>query len=208
MWNVALGLSIYFIISRGYSISDLDIVTREEWHARPPKLVEPMPNPVPYVIIHHSYQPAACHTPEACVKAMQSMQRYHQDDRGWNDIGYSFAVGGDNRAYTGRGWSAVGAHAPHYNNRSIGICVIGDWTEELPPTSQLDVVKKLIDYGVQNGKIRPDYMLLGHRQVRDTECPGDALFKEIKTWPHWIAEPPNDGVYLENVNSGANAIIA
>ncbi|XP_045468915.1 peptidoglycan-recognition protein LB isoform X3 [Harmonia axyridis] len=190
-----------------YSLSNLDIVTRDEWQARPPKLVEPMPNPVPYVIIHHSYQPAACYTPKACIKAMQSMQRFHQDDRGWNDIGYSFGVGGDNRAYTGRGWSAVGAHSPHYNNRSIGICVIGDWTEKLPPTSQLQTIKELIDYGVQKGMIQPNYMLLGHRQVRDTECPGDALFNEIKTWPHWIPSPPNEDVQVENVNSGANAVL-
>lgn len=52
-------------------------------------------------------------------------------NQSWNDIGYSFAAGGDNRIYTGRGWSAVGAHAPGYNNQSIGICVIGDWTGKL-----------------------------------------------------------------------------
>lgn len=58
---------------------------------------------------------------------MQSMQRFHQDDRNWNDIGYNFGVGGDGKAYFGRGWQRVGAHAPKYNYRSIGICVIGDW---------------------------------------------------------------------------------
>lgn len=52
-------------------------------------------------------------------------------NQSWNDIGYSFAAGGDNRIYTGRGWSAVGAHAPGYNNQSIGICVIGDWSGKL-----------------------------------------------------------------------------
>ncbi|KAL3272274.1 hypothetical protein HHI36_022754 [Cryptolaemus montrouzieri] len=212
MFNIFLALSTYFIFrhTKGYSVSDLVIVSREEWQARPPKLVEPMPNPVPYVIIHHSYIPGACVTQEACVQAMQSMQRYHQDERGWNDIGYSFGVGGDNRAYTGRGWSAVGAHAPNYNNRSIGICVIGDWTVQLPPQSQMDVVKKLIDYGVQTGKIAPNYMLLGHRQVRDTECPGNAFYEEIKKWPHWIPNPPNDSVDQrpeQNLNSGASASI-
>lgn len=79
--------------------------------------------------------------------------------------------------------------------------------EELPPTSQLKVIKQLIDYGVQNGKIHPEYILLGHRQVRDTACPGNALFNEIKTWPHWVAEPPNEDVMVENMNSGASSIV-
>lgn len=58
------------------------------------------------------------------------MQHFHQDDRHWNDIGYSFGIGSDGRVYTGRGWDVVGAHAPKYNNRSIGVCVIGDWRSE------------------------------------------------------------------------------
>lgn len=86
-----------------------------------------MVNPVPYVVIHHSAVPAACYTPRDCINAMRSMQVFHQDTHGWLDIGYSFAVGGDLRAYEGRGWSAVGAHAPNYNDKSIGICIIGDW---------------------------------------------------------------------------------
>jgi peptidoglycan-recognition protein LB len=103
------------------------IVTRDEWGAKPPKEVVHIEGAVPYVIIHHSYQPAACYTNETCIKAMQSMQSFHQDDRGWADIGYNFAVGGDGRVYQGRGFNVMGAHAPPYNNKSIGICLIGDW---------------------------------------------------------------------------------
>nr|XP_008194895.1 PREDICTED: peptidoglycan-recognition protein LB isoform X2 [Tribolium castaneum] len=166
-------------------MSELVVVPREGWHARPPTATEPMANPVPFVITHHSYIPPACHTPEACVQSMQTMQDMHQLQNGWNDIGYSFGVGGDGNAYEGRGWSKVGAHAPKYNNISIGICVIGDWTKELPPENQLNTVHKLIAFGVEKGYIREDYKLLGHRQVRDTECPGDRLFEEISTWEHF-----------------------
>lgn len=38
-----------------------------------------------------------------------------------------FAVGGDGKVYEGRGFNVVGAHAPAYNDKSIGICLIGDW---------------------------------------------------------------------------------
>lgn len=58
------------------------------------------------------------------------MQDYHQLQRGWNDIGYSFAIGGDGMIYVGRGFNVIGAHAPKYNDRSVGICMIGDWRSE------------------------------------------------------------------------------
>jgi len=49
----------------------------------------------------------------------------------------------------------------------------------------LDAAKNLIAFGVFKGYIDPAYKLLGHRQVRDTECPGDRLFAEINTWSHF-----------------------
>ncbi|XP_066144621.1 peptidoglycan-recognition protein LB-like isoform X2 [Euwallacea fornicatus] len=164
---------------------EVEIVSRDEWGARPPTSVETMRNPVPYVVIHHSYIPAACSSKEDCVAAMQWMQNYHQFNRSWNDVGYSFASGGDNRIYTGRGWSTVGAHAPGFNNQSIGICTIGDWTAKLPPQEQLETIRRFIHQGVVEGYIDENYKLIGHRQVRETECPGDALFAEIQTWPHF-----------------------
>lgn len=53
----------------------------------------------------------------------------------------------------------------------------------------LEAVNDLIDFGIQNGNIKPDYKLLVHRQVRETECPGQKLFDEIKTWEHWVETP-------------------
>lgn len=107
------------------------IVSRDEWGAKPPKLVEKFNGPAPFVIIHHSYLPAACYTTPECILAMQSMQEFHQIGRGWNDIGYSFAIGGDGQIYYGRGFNVVGAHAPKYNDKSVGICLIGDWRSKL-----------------------------------------------------------------------------
>ncbi|KAF5290067.1 hypothetical protein FQA39_LY14848 [Lamprigera yunnana] len=173
-------------------LPDLEWVTREEWDARPPTMTESMKNPVPYVIMHHTYKPSACNTTEECIKAMQWMQDYHQLEHKWNDIGYNFAIGGDGKAYVGRGWSNIGAHSPTYNNKSIGICLIGDWRYELPNKKQLETTQKLIKYGINTGKIKRNYLLFGHRQVRKgTECPGDTLFEEISKWKHFSTDPPH-----------------
>lgn len=106
----------------------LPLVSRSDWGARDARLVEKISGPVSFVVIHHSYIPKACSSPEACEAAMRKMQDMHQLKNNWNDIGYSFAVGGDGRVYHGRGYNVVGAHAPRYNDKSIGICLIGDWT--------------------------------------------------------------------------------
>jgi N-acetylmuramoyl-L-alanine amidase len=49
----------------------------------------------------------------------------------------------------------------------------------------LETAKSLIICGVERGSVSSEYKLLGHSQVRNTECPGAALLSEIKTWPHW-----------------------
>lgn len=145
---------------------------------------------------------------------MQYIQDLHMDQNGWGDIGYSFAVGGDGEIYEGRGWNVVGAHAPGYNSKSVGIVFIGDYrsmeasmahlvfysnkinaisfSADLPSFKMLKAAVDFIAAGVTTGLIAPDYKLIGHRQAKATECPGDRLFSEIITWDHWTASPtPN-----------------
>lgn len=154
-----------------------------------------MTTPVEYVVIHHSYIPGVCTQSDNCVAAMRWMQVLHQKVNGWNDVGYSFAVGGDGRAYEGRGWNWVGAHAPGYNTDSIGICVIGDWREALPGSGQMKAIGELIKRGVAEGWIVEKYKLIGHRQAKETDCPGDELFGVIEGWGHFEAHPNATGLF-------------
>lgn len=166
------------------------IVTREEWKARKPRNEEQLHySPTPYVVVHHGGIRQYCYDQEACSKIVRSYQNLHMDDRGWFDIGYSFVIGEDGNVYEGRGWNKVGAHAPGYNFKSIGICIIGDFTDDLPKPAALYALRSLISYGVSLGKIREDYKLIGHRQARNTECPGNALYKYVMKLPHWTSQP-------------------
>ncbi|RZB58820.1 Amidase 2 domain containing protein [Asbolus verrucosus] len=181
--------TLLLIIAATGGSSALNIISRDGWGARDPTSTQGMANPVPYVVIHHSESPGACYSKADCIDAMQSMQNYHMDSNGWADIGYSFGVGSDGNAYTGRGWSRVGAHAPGYNSQSIGICLIGNWMNDVPPSQQLQAVHELIQYGVDNGKISSSYKLVGHREVTATDCPGDSLYREIQSWAHYTPNP-------------------
>ncbi|CAG9791478.1 unnamed protein product [Diatraea saccharalis] len=159
--------------------------TREDWGAAPGNDTQPLNTPVSYVVIHHTYMPAACHTVDECSQSMHSMQKYHGVTLEWGDIGYNFCIGSEGGAYEGRGWKTKGIHAGRANGVSVGICLIGDWRTELPPPIQLETTKALIEYGVKNCFVKPDYKLVGHRQVMTTECPGGALYEHIKTWDHF-----------------------
>lgn len=168
----------------------LKIVTRSEWGARKPKDREPLPyTPTPYVVVHHGGIRKYCYDQKACSAIVRSYQDLHMDDRGWFDIGYNFVIGEDGNAYEGRGWNSVGAHAPGYNTQSIGICVIGDFSDFLPNKAALTALNSLIAYGVKIGKINKEYKVLGHRQARNTLCPGETFFKYVQALPHWTSKP-------------------
>lgn len=53
------------------------------------------------------------------------------DQKGWSDIGYNFLVGEDGNVYEGRGWDKQGAHSKPFNSKSIGICIIGNYTSNI-----------------------------------------------------------------------------
>jgi hypothetical protein len=56
------------------------------------------------------------------------------------------------------------------NCRSIAICLVGDYTNSIPPDKQLKAVKKLVDYYRQ---FNPDLSIEPHKAFNPiTECPG------------------------------------
>ncbi|PSN46119.1 hypothetical protein C0J52_12080 [Blattella germanica] len=108
------------------------ILSKEEWGGRAPLLApEETGAPLPYIVVHHGGTKIYCNTQDECSRIVRSYQDYHMDTHNWNDIGYNFIIGEDGNVYEGRGWNIVGAHAPTFNDRSIGICIIGDFTASL-----------------------------------------------------------------------------
>lgn len=166
--------------------NDLNVISRAQWGARAPK--SPATDlkiiPAPYVLIHHSAT-SGCETQEKCELKVRSIQNYHMDNKRWDDIGYNFIVGEDGNVYEGRGWGKKGAHSIPYNNRSIGVCILGDYSNRTPNATAIEAVAKLIARGVDNDEVKSDYKLLGHRQTWATACPGNDLYAMIQSWPHW-----------------------
>ncbi|XP_022906513.2 peptidoglycan-recognition protein SC2-like [Onthophagus taurus] len=171
----------------------LNIISRTQWLAKPSKTNQLLAiNPPSHVVIHHAgttnYK---CSNVAECSLGVRKIQTYHMNGNGWKDIGYNFLVGQDGNVYEGRGWGKHGAHSPGFNRKSIGICFIGDYSNNIPSQQQINTAKELIKYGVDNNLIKSDYKLVGHRQdvSVNTACPGQKLFDEIKQWDHYTMNP-------------------
>ncbi|XP_042307698.1 N-acetylmuramoyl-L-alanine amidase [Sceloporus undulatus] len=70
------------------------IIPRCMWGAQPYRgTPTQLKLPLDFVYIHHTSTPSEpCRTFSACAADMRSMQRFHQDVRGWDDIGYRSAM--------------------------------------------------------------------------------------------------------------------
>ncbi|XP_041367447.1 peptidoglycan recognition protein 1-like [Gigantopelta aegis] len=160
------------------------IISRSEWGARSPKSTHRFHGPAKYAFIHHG-ESGSCHTQTECSKIVRAYQNYHMDNRGWNDIGYSFLIGEDGNVYEGRGWTHVGSHTQHYNSVGFGFCMVGNFMNRVPNAAALAAVKSIIACGVQHGHLSTGYILKGHRDVGTTDCPGNSLYHLIRSWPHY-----------------------
>ncbi|KAL0832960.1 hypothetical protein ABMA28_001094 [Loxostege sticticalis] len=161
----------------------LEIVPITEWAESESQRKQELPNPVPLVVIQHTAS-GECSTDSTCLRGLKNMRAYVMKI-GFDDVPYSFMIGGNGKVYEGAGWHRVGAHTRGYNDKAIGIGFVGTFIDKLPTPEALKAAKELIEYGLQNKHIAEDYKLVGHRQLSSTLSPGDALQKEIESWPHW-----------------------
>jgi N-acetylmuramoyl-L-alanine amidase len=78
---------------------------------------------IQYLVIHCSATKPSMDTDAATIK------EWHLD-RGFSDIGYHYIIKRNGEVETGRSEDTQGAHALGYNDRSLGICLIGGVTED------------------------------------------------------------------------------
>ncbi|XP_056264495.1 N-acetylmuramoyl-L-alanine amidase-like [Pseudoliparis swirei] len=165
------------------------IIARCQWGAKAHQGTPiPLSLPLQFLYVHHTYQPSSpCLSFQNCSRDMRSMQRFHQEDRGWSDIGYSFVVGSDGYVYEGRGWKHLGTHTRGHNAIGYGVSIIGNYTAALPSRHALDLLRhRLVRCAVEGGWLVANFTIQGHRQAATyTSCPGDALFSEIRGWEHF-----------------------
>lgn len=132
-------------------------------------------NSLEYIIIHHST------TVDGKTHDAESITWYHIYIKKWDGAGYPFfieLIGDKIEIMPGRPIYKDGAHALGFNDRSIGICLVGNFDAYAPYLKTLLVTVKLIKslqliYNIPTNKVighRETYALLNKKQEKT--CPG------------------------------------
>jgi hypothetical protein len=116
---------------------------------------------------------------------LASIDRYHREVNKWDECGYHFVIGngtesGDGEIEVGTRWPKQkhGAHTKpgnnnEYNERGIGICLIGNFNNAAPTPKQLEATRRLVAY-LRARYDLPASAVFTHGDVvgTHTECPG------------------------------------
>ena len=149
------------------------------------------------ITVHHAASPDIPPTAMgAAAKQMREYQKFHQETRGWADIGYHYVIDGAGRVWEGREMAWQGAHAGNdkLNAGNIGVCLMGNFVKRDPTPSQKRALKQLLSWLCESNGIHPHFVA-GHRQVlkdvpgKSTLCPGARLEAYLNRLKPFLPRP-------------------
>ncbi len=127
-----------------------------------------------FIVIHCSATPAKMDI------GAKEIDRWHRA-KGWFRIGYHFVIRRDGSVEYGRELNTVGAHAVGFNERSVGVCLVGGLAEDgktsnnnYTPAQWLTLDKLVSELESQF----PQAKVVGHRDLLSTQCPAF----NVKEW--------------------------
>lgn len=182
------------------------VVGRDRWGADEGLRTEPVTytGPARAVFVHHTNHPDDYDCADA-PEMLRSMHSDHVSGQGWDDLGYNFVVDKCGTVYEGRGGGVdrfvLGAHTTGFNMDSVGIAALGAFTDpsavpgELvraiaevaawklrpgsDPRGRVRMVSTNDDSRVPEGDPAELDVVSGHRDIVQTDCPGDALYAQL-----------------------------
>jgi N-acetylmuramoyl-L-alanine amidase len=184
------------------------IIARAAWArgGAPPRF-PPAYGSVKLAFVHHSEGPNG-YRPGDVPAILKSIYQFHRFVRGWNDIGYNFAIDAFGRIWEARAGGVdepvIGAQAGGYNLASSGVVILGTFMGVLPPPAALTALEQLLAWklslhgvptlgqvavrvdsaGSEFTRFAPGTLVslprvAGHRDGDQTACPGNALYARL-----------------------------
>lgn len=160
------------------SISRPVVISRQEWGAQQPTAT---------LIAHDPYRMTQHHTAGRRIQSLEDglaemrfIQDFHQNGRGWQDIGYHYCVDDAGRIYEGVSPDHRGTHTGGANTGNIGISLFGNFDDagEFPTAESLTGLEAVWSWLASHYQMNPD-LLLGHRDYTATACPGANFYPEL-----------------------------
>lgn len=154
-----------------------------------PLIWEPFYFDVEKIVVHHTYPNQNNYSDPA--EQVRGIYNYHAFSNNWGDIGYNYLIDWKGNIYEGKlgGDGAKGYHASNGNYNSIGIAIIGSYTDTTPSQAAQDALVRLIaekaafygftpKFNVDKDNVYniQDSTVVGHRNFQATECPGNAFY--------------------------------
>lgn len=189
-------------------------IDQSVWRAGLP---DPKPNPsftqTEHVVIHHSAG--------SSNGSIGNIYLLHTQTNGWDDIGYNYVIVPDGRIFKGRdGQGQIeqdfvkGAHFCSKNSNTLGICMIGTYSDVKPTDTAIQSLEKLLSWKLFKDQLPPKSsfehpktggsllpVICGHRDGCATECPGDSLYAMFDEIRNTVLEMTNECGGISNVQS-------
>lgn len=151
---------------------------------------------VKHCIIHHA---ASSNAQTDYTSVVRSIYLLHTQSNGWDDIGYNYLIAPNGQIYLGRDPLGAadedniqGAHFCAKNSGTMGICLIGDYTQISPSDSMMLSLNNLLSWKLNKEELsaydefphpNSNSPMLGsiamHREGCSTVCPGDSVALRI-----------------------------
>ncbi len=157
---------------------------REAWGARPYRGTVNLNRRLVRGVVHHTVT-SNDYGRDEVPAILRAIQAYHQDTRGWSDIAYNFLVDRFGRVWEGRERSyedpVIGSASSGTNLGSVAVSFIGDAMTVAPPSVVLRSIGRTLGWKMRKHGLRPTTRnIVGHRDIGQTDCPGDALYARLR----------------------------
>jgi N-acetylmuramoyl-L-alanine amidase/Secretion system C-terminal sorting domain/Fibronectin type III domain len=192
-----------------------DFQTRAEWCPTGdcPENPNPSTTTVTHLIVHHS---AGVNSSSDWAAVVRSIWDYHVNVNGWSDIGYNYLVDPNGVLYEGRGDNILGAHFCGTNAGTMGVCMMGDFTNITPTNSARTMLKNLLVWKICDIDADPEGSafhassnltlnnISGHQDGCATACPGASFYPQLPAIRAEVSQQINNDCALENLAAPTN----
>ena len=168
------------------------IHNRSEWNARPVRRNVDRMSQISRITVHHTGDKLH-HSSSQRVSAreIKKIQKYHQQQNGWADIGYHFVIDQNGRIWEGRPLRYQGAHARgHHNVGNVGVVLLGNFLLQKPSKKQFSSLDRLLVDLCRRHRV-PPHRVHTHSELLngETQCPGPVISR-------WLSRFRQRGIAL------------
>ncbi|HEX2297907.1 MAG TPA: N-acetylmuramoyl-L-alanine amidase [Pseudonocardiaceae bacterium] len=183
----------------GQGVKAPPIIACDAWGSRQPSAAIPVWEQLPVrIIVHHTATAnVEDYSRGAAEFVARKIQDFHMDRRAWIDTGQNFTISRGGYVLEGRHRSlevlragdrhVEGAHCTGQNVESVGIENEGTYTALTPPDRLWGRLRSMCAYICQQYGIAATE-IGGHRDFKDTICPGDAFYAMLPQLRTEVAE--------------------